>query len=333
MSAPRLTAEFLTWRARSARFGITAAAIALLILAALFAALAIERQWLAPLLQWLRSNGPACAAFAAFFSALSVAQRRNLMRAQFPRSWLAAVPVRSATARCEALLIETLPASIAVAAVSLLAAVLLPALAFAPNLNLGAILAVWAYLSGGVAGGVALSFLIPRPKPADLPPGSRYVPKPRINRAALIRASLAALGRWPIRQMFAWAQPKVVARALVPVLVMMPLGTKADDAMIAIALFGVLSAMTLLTGATISVSRAARGWLAPLPLRQAAVIRAFLLPACGVNAAASVVAALLLLVFNLAYRVSATVAALAALTGCTALAIALFWNTRPRRAP
>ena len=333
MSGPRLTAEALTWRTRSSRFGINEAVIVLLILTGLLAALAMERQSLGSLLQWLRSNGVACAGFAAFFSALGIAQRRNIKRRQFTRSWLAAVPVRSATARWEAFLIETLPASIAVAAFCLLAALLSLALAFAPNLNPGSILAVWAYFIGGVAGGVALSFLIPHPRPADLPPGSRYVPKPTINRAAIIRASLSALGLWPIRQMFAWAQPKVVARALLPVFVMMPLGTKADDAMIAIALFGVLFAMTLLAGAVVSVSRAAQRWLAPVPLRQAAIIRAFLLPACGVIAAASVAAALLLLVFNVAYRVSAAVAALAALAGCTAIAVALVWNTRPRRAP
>jgi hypothetical protein len=333
MSGPRLTAEALTWRTRSSRFGIKEAIIALLILMGLFAALAIERQSLAGWLQWLRSNGAACAGFAAFFSALGIAQRRNLLRGQFPRSWLAAVPVRPATARWEAFLIESLPAGTAVAAFSLLAALLSLTLAFAPNPHLTSILAVWAYLSGGVAGGVALSFLIPRPRPVDCPPGSRYVPKAKINRAAIIRPSLSALGRWPIRQMFAWAQPKLVARALIPVLVMMPLGTKADDAMIAIALFGVLFAMTLLTSAVFSVSRAAQRWLAPVPLRQAAIVRAFLLPACGVIAAASVVAALLLLVFNVSYRVSTTVAAISALAGCTAIAIALLLNTRPRRRP
>jgi hypothetical protein len=333
VSGPRLTAAALIWHSRCSRLGINKAAIAFLLLIGLIAALVSERQALALMVQWLRSNGLGCAGFAAFFSALGVAQRRNLLRTQFPRSWLAAVPVRSATARWEAFLIETLPAGIAVAAFGLLAAVSSLALAFAPNPNRSAIFVVWAYLSGGIACGAALSFLIPRPKQADLPPGSRYVPKPTINRATIVQPSLGALGRWPIRQMFAWAQPKVVTRALIPVLVMMPLGTKADDAMIAIALFGVLFAMTLLTGAVISVSRAAQRWLAPVPVRQAAIIRTFLLPAWSVMAVAAVLTALLLLVFNISYRVSAMVAALAAVMGCTAIAIALWWNTRPKRAP
>jgi hypothetical protein len=133
--------------------------------------------------------------------------------------------------------------------------------------------------------------------------------------------------------MFAWAQPKVVARALIPVLVMMPLGTKADEAMIAIALFGLLFAMSLLSSAVISVGRAAQRWLAPMPVRQAAVLRAILLPVWSVIAAASVIAALLLRVFNVSYRVSAMVGALAAVIGCALTAIALIWNTRARRAP
>ena len=57
---------------------------------------------------------------------------------------------------------------------------------------------------------------------------------------------LSALGSWPVRQMFAWAQPKIVARAMIPILVMMPLGTTADAAMVVIALFGVVGALLLI---------------------------------------------------------------------------------------
>jgi hypothetical protein len=103
--------------------------------------------------------------------------------------------------------------------------------------------------------------------------------------------------------------------------------------MIAMGLFGVLLAMVLLSGAVISVSRNARRWLAPVPVRRAAIIRAILLPAWGVIAAASVTGALLLLVFDVSYRLSAAVAAIAAVTDCAAIAIALLWNLRPRRGP
>jgi hypothetical protein len=331
MSGPRLSAEVLIWRNRRARSQFNQAIIALLVSLGLTAVLIAERESLARCVQWLFSHRQGCAGLAVFFGAVGVAQRRALQRTRFPRSWLAAVPVRTATARWEAFLIDTLPAVVAVLGLCGFALLVSLALAFQPTLSLKTIFALWAYLSGGIACGVALSFLIPVPKPVDLPPGSRYVPKPRVDRAAAIRPSLRGLGWWPIRQMFAWAQPKVVARALVPVLVMMPLGTRADDAMIAMGLFAVLLAMALLSGAVISVSRDAQRWLSPAPVRRVALIRALLLPAWGVIAAASVIGALLLLVFDVSYRLSAAVAAIAAVTDCAAIAIALLWNLRPRR--
>jgi len=46
--------------------------------------------------------------------------------------------------------------------------------------------------------------------------------------------------------MFAWAQPKIVSRASIPILVMMPMGTTAHDGMGVIAVFGVTAALVLL---------------------------------------------------------------------------------------
>jgi hypothetical protein len=332
MNAPRLITERLRWRNRRWRikpYPIVAVFVAVI---GLLMILIAARTDLADCLRWLRSHGPSCAGFAAFFTAVAVAQRRASQRRQFPRSWLAAVPVKPAIARWEAFLIEALPAAVAWAALCLLAL-------FAMLSTLGqdgeakTILAVLAFFCGGVALGVGLSFLIPQSKPEILPPGSRYVPKTKANRAAPIQASLAALGRWPIRQMFAWAQPKVVARATIPVLVMMPLGTMADTAMIVIGVFGVLFAMSLLWGAVLSVSCAARQWLAPLPVRAAAVMGAFLLPVWGAIVAAAAIGALLLLAFNLSYRISARVGVLAAIMGCATTGAVLLWNTRPRRMP
>jgi hypothetical protein len=174
------------------------------------------------------------------------------------------------------------------------------------------------------------SFLIPQPKAVDLPPGSRYVPHPKLPRAARIRPSLSALGSWPIRQAFAWAQPKIVSRTIIPILVMMPLGTTADAAMVAIGLFGIVCVLLLVCSAVISASRLARGWLAPLPVRSGEVIRTFLSRACAVIVAASAIEALLLLVFNVSYRSSAEVGACMAILGCLTLSGGLIWNWRVR---
>jgi hypothetical protein len=332
MNAPRLISERLKWGNRRSRikpYQTVAASVALI---GLLAILIAAREDLADSLLSLRSHGLSCAGFAAFFTAVAVAQRRASQRRQFPRSWLAAVPVEPTMARWEAFLIEALPAAVALAVLCLLAL-------FATLSTIGqdgevkTILAVLAFFAGGVALGVGLSFLIPQSKPVVLPPGSRYVPKTKANRAAPIQASLAALGRWPIRQMFAWAQPKVVARATIAVLIMMPLGTMADTAMIVIGVFGVLFAMSLLWSAVLSVSCAARRWLAPLPVRATAVIGVHLLPVWGAIMAAAAIGALLLSVFNLSYRVSAIVGVVAAVIGCATTGVVLLWNTRPRFMP
>jgi hypothetical protein len=304
-----------------------------LLLGGLLAILAVfmaERRLVSDSVQWLRLHRLFCGGVAAFLSGTAVAQRRSLTRVQFPRSWLAVVPVKPSMARWEAFLLDTLPVSIAMSALLLLAILTAIAGAFAPDAQSIAILGLWVYVCAAMAIGVGMSYLLPRPSPVDLPPGSRYVPKPRVNRAAPIRPSFASLGVWPIRQIFAWAQPKVVARATIPLLVMMPLGTTADTAMIAIAMFAVLFAMSLLWGAVISVSRAARRWLAPLPLHQMTVIRTVLIPVCCAIAGASAAESLLLSILNVSYGVSVKVGVVTAVIGCLTIGAALLWNLRPR---
>jgi hypothetical protein len=172
------------------------------------------------------------------------------------------------------------------------------------------------------------SFLIRQPKPVDLPPGSRYVPHAKSRRAAKIRPTLSALGSWPIRQAFAWAQPKVVSRAIIPILVMMPLGTTADTAMVVIGMSGIIGVLLLVWLGVMSAGRLARRWLAPLPVRSGEVIRAFLLPVCAVIVAASAIEALLLLVLNASYRSAAEVGAWTAVVGCVTVSGGLIWTCR-----
>jgi hypothetical protein len=93
-----------------------------------------------------------------------------------------------------------------------------------------------------------------------------------------------------------------------------------------IAIFGIIGLLFLVWSGVIAVSRLARRWLAPLPVRSGEVIRAFLLPACAVIVAASVIEALLLLVVNVSYRASAEVAGCTAVLGCLTLSGGLIWN-------
>jgi hypothetical protein len=263
-----------------------------------------ERDLLARALIWVRPHSLVCGGLAAIACAFQVARRRVLKRGEFSRSWLAAVPIRVSTARWEALIIETLPAMAALVVLTLLALSMGLVLAVAGGGSGGGggksvpLFAVWATFSVGAAIGVVVSYAVPAPKPVDLPPGSRYVPHNKAGRTAKIRPSLAALGAWPIRQMFAWAQPKMVARATLPILVMMPMGTTADAAMGVITVFGINGALLLLCMAAVRLSHRVRRWMAPLPVRAGVVMRAFLLPAFGVIVGAGAVEALLLLAFG-----------------------------------
>jgi hypothetical protein len=330
MTAPRLAAAKLVRLNRRARAGRTGAVLLSLgVLSALFWA---EATFALPL-KWLHLHGLLCAGLAAVISAVLIARRRALKRAEFARSWLAAVPVRAGTAQWESLLIETLPAIAAIGLLTIAGISDALILAFTKRAEIFAPFAAWAYFCGGIAAGIVGSFLVPQPKPVDLPPGSRYVPHQKVRRAAKIRPSLSALGRWPIRQAFAWAQPKIVARATIPILVMMPLGTTADSAMVVIAIFGMIGALLLVWSGVISVSRLARRWLAPLPVRSGDVMRAFLQPACTVIIAASAVETLLLLVVNVSYRTAAEVGVCTAIVGCLTVSGGLIWNSRRRKLP
>jgi hypothetical protein len=323
--APRLAAAKLIRRNRRSRTGLKKSGVLLLGLSLLIALFWAEAT-VAPPLKWLRSHALLCAGLAAVASAVLIARRRALKRAEFARSWLAAVPVRASTARWESLLIETFPAIAAIGLLAMLSISYVLVLAITRSADILAPFAVWTTLSGGIAAGAIGSFLVPQPKPVDLPPGSRYVPQQKLNRAGKLRPSFRALGSWPIRQAFAWAQPKIVSRALIPILIIMPMGTTADSAMVAIALFGMIGVLVLVWSGVISVSRWARRWMAPLPVRPAEVIRAFLLPACAVITAAGAIEALLLLVVNVSYRTSAEVGAGTAALGCLTISGGLIWN-------
>jgi len=325
VSGPRLAAAKLIRRNRRARAGVKGGALLLLSLAVTIALFWVEAT-AAPPLKWLRLHDLLGAGLAAIASAVMIARRRAVKRAEFARSWLAAVPVSAATARWESLLIETLPAIIAVGVLTIASICYSLVLIVTKRADVFAPFAVWAALSAGIAAGVLGSFFVPQPRPVDLPPGSRYVPHPKLKRAAKFRPSLSALGSWPIRQAFAWAQPKIVSRATIPILVIMPLGTTADSAMVVIAVFGIVGVLLLVWSGVISASRWARRWLAPLPVRSGEVIRAFLRPACAVIVAAGVIEALLLVVVNVSYRISAEVGAWTAVLGCVTVSAGLIWN-------
>jgi hypothetical protein len=240
------------------------------------------------------------AGVAAVAAAVLVSRRRALRRAEAVRSWLSALPVDPVTARWEALALETAPA-VGAMCVSTVAFGMGGAIAvFAPGISEIELAATWITINSGIIVGALASYMVPAPKAIDLPPGSRYVPHRRVAGAAAPIPRLSALGRWPVRQMFASARPKAVARAVMPILLLMPLGSSADTAMLDIAMFAVLGAVLLLVAATISVSKASCRWLQPLPLRVAVLARTILIRPLAVILGATSVAAWLFWVMGVA---------------------------------
>jgi hypothetical protein len=117
--------------------------------------------------------------------------------------------------------------------------------------------------------------------------GSRYVPHRRRAETPIPPGSLSALGTWPLRQLFASARPKTISRAMVLVLLSVPLGSTAADAMLAIGLLTAIGSLVLLVAATISVSAKASRWLTPLPLGSGLLARKTLIPALAFMLCAS----------------------------------------------
>lgn len=325
--APRLMAAFLMRSNRAAPQLVPLILLGLggvLALALLYA----ERDWVDEGVKWLRHRILAATGLAIIASAVAIARRRVSKRAEFARSWLAALPVRARIAGWETRLLETLPAVAAVAALTGIYIAVALLAAFTGGRGGSSALAVWASMCGGVMLGAVLSYGIPNPKPIDLPPGSRYVPHRHVAKAAAVRPSLKSLGLWPLRLMFARAQPKLVARAILPILVLMPIGTSATAALCVIVIYVVAGALLLLIPATISVSGLSARWMAPLPVRGFSVTRAVLIPTITAIVGASAAEVLFLFMIGVSLRASGAAGLCIAGGGCLVTIAAAIWRTR-----
>jgi hypothetical protein len=310
--APRLLSAYLLLRNRGRAQGWRQSAF-LLALLACWAASVLFLLWAelgsaASTRLWMHRHALSLAGLSGFATCAVVARRRALKRAEASRSWLAALPVRPSTARWEARAIEMLPALAALSVLSgafLTVRVMVIALGRPMPLGPG-----WWEMYSGIVVGALVSYWVPAPRAIELPPGSRYVPHRVAGGARRPIPSLSALGKWPIRQMFARARPQAVARAVMPILLLMPLGSTADSAMVAVAIFAVSGAVVLLLLSTISVSKEGCRWLLPLPLRSALLARALLVPSLAFIIFATSIDAWLLWVSGVQIAQSVTIGAL-----------------------
>ncbi len=229
------------------------------------------------ILAWFDRHNLFWAAVCAIAALALVARRRALIQISASRSWTAALPIERSTGRWQAIAVGSVPAFGLCLALALLFGTL--SVAALVDASLAPPLMTWAATTGGVGIGAALGFLLPSLKPEEIYEGSRYVPHRRRVSPSVPTGSLAALGSWPVRQMFANARPKTLARAMLPLFLAAPLGSSAADAMLAIGLLAAIGAVVLLVAAVLSVGAKASRWLRPLPLDRALVTRKTSVPA------------------------------------------------------
>ncbi len=288
-ATPRLLAAYHTagnrWRRRKRRdLGVVLTLGALWAGAvALLAGMALPA--LAAGCHWVPKHALALDVAAFGAAIVLVSRRRALVRADAARSWLAALGSARAPAYIQSRTLELTPALLFLTVLVIGCASLLGVAALRGVGGLHNLLKTSGTLAAAILCGALSSYLIPPGRDEDLPPGSRYVPHRRRAGPPLPRASLAGLGHWSVRRSFASLRPKVVTRAVVPLLFAVPLGATADSALLMLGVAATSVALLLLIVSIHDVSRASYHWLQPLPLRAARLRRAVLgraLPAFAV---------------------------------------------------
>jgi hypothetical protein len=261
---PELGSLYLCWsnrrrRVRVLRFsGAFILAAAILLCGLLWARLGL----VAARLDELSHHVVLIVTLAVIASAAVVFRRRVAYAAQAEKSWLAALPVRTRARRFESLTLICAPVIILPLAVCAAGVLAIP---------FGGLVAL-TWLLAGTVGGALMGLIIPAAKPVIPYPGSRYVPH-RAVRNYRPTPSLAALGIWPIRRMFAMLQPKTLARTVFPLLIAMPMGTVAADALVLIGSLMAMTGLTFLATSIVWVFRRSRRWLQPLPLASGRLAR------------------------------------------------------------
>ena len=279
--APALLTVYLALGNRCRRRGrrevSTALALCIAWLAAVWIYVHLHRAAAVSIIAWLHGHDLLWATISAIAGGALVSRRRALLQIAASRSWIAALPVERSAAKWQTIAVESVPALVLGCGLAALFGTL-SVIAIVDG-RISAPIVTWAATTGGVVLGMGFSCLLPSARQEEIYEGSRYVPHRRRAETPIPTGSLSALGSWPVRRMFANARPKTIARAMIPVLLCVPLGSTAADVMLAIGLLTAIGAMVLLVVAIISVSAKASRWLKPLPLSSSLLARMTLIPA------------------------------------------------------
>jgi hypothetical protein len=278
--APVLLTAHLVWMNRGRRRGRRGLSAALALSIAWMAAASIyvhtHRAAAISTLAWLHRHDLFWAMISAIVASVLVSRRRSLNQIAASRSWTAALPVERSTVTWQAIVIDSVPALV----LACVLAAMFGSLSLIAHFDAGipAPIITWAATTGGVVLGAGLSYLLPSARQQEIYESSRYVPHRRRAESPVPTGSLSALGSWPVRQMFGSARPKTIGRAMIPILLSVPLGSTAADAMLAIGLLTAIGALVLMVVAAMSVSAKASRWLKPLPIDSGLLARRTLIP-------------------------------------------------------
>jgi hypothetical protein len=290
---PLLLTAYLAWRNRTPRRRCLEPLVVLAVFVAWVASsslyLRADRVAAVSILAWLHRHALFCAAIAAIVAAMRVSRRRTRARSEAPRAWTAALPMGRSAALWQTIAVDCWPAVV----LACILAVAFGGMSLAALLQAGtpAPVFTWGATTGGVVLGAALSYRLRPARQEEAYEDSRYVPHRRRAGTPVPVGSLAALGTWPVRQMFATAKPKTLAQVMVPLLLAVPLGSQAADVMVIVGLLTAVGAVVTLVAAVASVSASASRWLRPLPLQPGRLARNTLGPAMAWIAVAAALAA------------------------------------------
>jgi hypothetical protein len=187
--------------------------------------------------------------------AAGTSRHKGRVQARLTGSWLAALPVKTP------LLQEVSPLPLAVVAPVLLAigVALIGGLPQADARD-----TLLAFAGGAICGFIAGWHWRRTERVAT--PGSWYASMRRVRGAAM-RPTLLPLGYWALARMRVWGRPQVTARQVLVVLLAVPMGAPAAQALAAVAATLIAWHLLALLAAVMRVAFAAAWWLAPTPIR------------------------------------------------------------------
>jgi hypothetical protein len=194
----------------------------------------------------------------AVSSSLWVQRARAAWTARYAGDWLSTLPVSRRRIGVAIAVRAFLAPLLLIGGVLLLAPLLAVAAPAARTATWQLVLGI----VGAIAGGALLGWWLPRRLPQ---PAAAISTQLGLARPARV-AALGGLTGWATIQARAWLPPRTIARLIVPVMLLLPMGTSGNLAVAIGASWTLALYLFVLLRATVLVAREAAAWLRPTPV-------------------------------------------------------------------